>query len=114
MSAVADPFLLQRDGKLYLFYKTKAAQLGRGQIGVAVSSDGGASFQHLGVALDLPWHLSYPFVFEHGGQVGCASNAAGQGLRVVVRLWHAAAAAPHCSMVGGRPAAGWEPAAPAA
>ena len=68
--AVADPFLLQRDGKLYLLYETKAAQLGKGQIGVAVSSDGGTSFQHLGVALDLPWHLSYPFVFEHGGQVG--------------------------------------------
>ena len=77
---MADPFLLQRDGKLYLFYETKAAQLGRGQIGVAVSSDGGASFQHLGVALDLPWHLSYPFVFEHGGQVGCTSKVAGQRL----------------------------------
>ena len=68
--AVADPFLLQRDGKLYLFYETKAAQLGKGQIGVAVSSDGGTSFQHLGVVLHLPWHLSYPFVFEHGRQVG--------------------------------------------
>ena len=67
---MADPFLLQRDGKLYLFYETKAAQLGKGQIGVAVSSDGGTSFQHMGVVLDLPWHLSYPFVFEHGGQVG--------------------------------------------
>ena len=67
--AVADPFLLQRGDGLYLFYETKSAQQGRGQIGVAVSSDGGASFRHLGIALDLPWHLSYPFVFEHGGQV---------------------------------------------
>ncbi|KAI7844140.1 hypothetical protein COHA_002275 [Chlorella ohadii] len=82
---VADPFLLQRDGKLYLFYETKAAQLGRGQIGVAVSSDGGASFQHLGVALDLPWHLSYPFVFEHGGQVYMLPEGSGSGRLTLYR-----------------------------
>lgn len=66
---MADPFLLQRDGQLYLFYETKGAASGRGQIGVAVSGDGGVTFRHLAVVLDAPWHLSYPFVFEHEGQV---------------------------------------------
>lgn len=41
----------------------------QGDIGVAVSRDGGLTFKHLGLALDEPWHLSYPFVFEHGGQM---------------------------------------------
>lgn len=68
-AAVADPFLLRRDDKLYMFYETKSTEQQKGQIGVAVSSDGGMSFQHQAVVLDLPWHLSYPFVFEHNGQV---------------------------------------------
>lgn len=67
---MADPFLLQRGDKLYLFYETKAALHGKGQIGMAISADGGLSFQHQRVVLDTPWHLSYPFVFEHKGQVG--------------------------------------------
>ena len=70
LPAVADPFLLQREGKLYMFYETKSAEQQKGQIGVAASEDGGRSFRHLAVVLDLPWHLSYPFVFEHEGQVG--------------------------------------------
>lgn len=30
---------------------------------VEESTDGGASWRYLGLALDEPWHLSYPFVF---------------------------------------------------
>lgn len=68
---VADPFLFQStNGVLYLFYETKNSETQQGDIGVAESRDGGATWQHLGIALDEPWHLSYPFVFEHGGEVG--------------------------------------------
>lgn len=45
---------------------------GQGDIGAAVSRDGGASFEHLGVVLDEPWHLAYPHVFKHDGQVRAA------------------------------------------
>lgn len=68
---MADPFLLRRGDKLYMFYETKSTEQQKGQIGVAVSSDGGTSFQHQAVVLDLPWHLSYPFVFEYNEQVRC-------------------------------------------
>jgi hypothetical protein len=78
LPAVADPFLLQREDKLYMFYETKSAEQQKGQIGVAASEDGGRSFRHLAVVLDLPWHLSYPFVFEHEGQVGTAPHQPGQ------------------------------------
>lgn len=70
-ATVADPFLLRRGDKLYMFYETKSTEQQKGQIGVAVSSNGGTSFQHQAVVLDLPWHLSYPFVFEYNEQVRC-------------------------------------------
>lgn len=41
----------------------------RGEIGVAVSKDEGATWQHLGIALDEDWHLSYPFVFSFQNQI---------------------------------------------
>ena len=31
--------------------------------------DNGATWQLLGVALDEKWHLSFPYVFEHDGEV---------------------------------------------
>jgi len=58
------------DGKtIHMFYETKTHRNMQGDIGAAVSKDGGATFQHVGVVLDEPWHLSYPFVLEEGGQM---------------------------------------------
>ncbi|KAL4451194.1 hypothetical protein ABPG77_009266 [Micractinium sp. CCAP 211/92] len=82
---VADPFLLRRGDKLYMFYETKSTEQQKGQIGVAVSSDGGMSFQHQAVVLDLPWHLSYPFVFEHNGQVYMLPEASQSGRLTLYR-----------------------------
>jgi hypothetical protein len=41
----------------------------QGDIGVSKSTDKGATWQQLGIALNEDWHLSYPYVFEHDGQV---------------------------------------------
>lgn len=41
----------------------------QGDIGVAISTDHGLTWKHLGTALDEPWHLSYPFVFRWQGEV---------------------------------------------
>ena len=41
----------------------------QGDIGVAKSTDKGATWQQLGIALNEDWHLSYPYVFDHLGQV---------------------------------------------
>jgi hypothetical protein len=73
-SFVADPFLWPQpdaspNGKLFMFFETKSLHNMQGDIGAAVSSDGGFSFQPLGVVLDEPWHLSYPFVFAHKGAI---------------------------------------------
>lgn len=41
----------------------------QGDIGVAESTDKGATWKPLGIALDEAWHLSFPFVFNYNGQV---------------------------------------------
>ncbi|KAJ8759137.1 hypothetical protein K2173_004144 [Erythroxylum novogranatense] len=66
---VADPFLYVQGDTLFLFYETKNSITMQGDIGVAKSTDKGASWQQLGIALDEDWHLSYPFVFEYLGQI---------------------------------------------
>lgn len=61
-------FAIQGD-TLYLFYETKNSITMQGDIGVSKSTDKGATWQQLGIALNEDWHLSYPYVFEHDGQV---------------------------------------------
>ncbi|KAF3958277.1 hypothetical protein CMV_016799 [Castanea mollissima] len=66
---VADPFLYEQGDTLYLFYETKNPMTMQGDIGVSKSTDKGATWQQLGIALDEDWHLSYPFVFDYLGQI---------------------------------------------
>lgn len=61
-------FVFQGD-TFYLFFETKNSVTLQGDIGVAKSTDKGATWQHLGIALDEEWHLSYPYVFDYLGQV---------------------------------------------
>jgi hypothetical protein len=65
---VADPFLLRRDGRLFLFFEAWRSGSEQGDIAWAERDRSGA-FRYSGIALDEPFHLSYPFVFEHGGDV---------------------------------------------
>ncbi|XP_050210519.1 glucosamine inositolphosphorylceramide transferase 1 [Mercurialis annua] len=66
---VADPFLYVQGDNLYLFYETKSSITLQGDIAVAKSVDKGATWQQLGIALDEDWHLSYPYVFDHLGEI---------------------------------------------
>ncbi|XP_077253112.1 glucosamine inositolphosphorylceramide transferase 1-like [Tasmannia lanceolata] len=66
---VADPFLFIQGDTLYLFFETKNSVTLQGDIGVARSIDKGATWKHLGIALDEEWHLSYPYVFRYLGQI---------------------------------------------
>jgi hypothetical protein len=65
---VADPFLLARGERLFLFFEAWRRGTGQGDIGWAERTSGGA-WRFGGIALDEPFHLSYPFVFEHDGEV---------------------------------------------
>ena len=64
----ADPFTFERDGKTFIFFEDFLYEKQRGVISfVEVRTD--LSTTETQVALDLPHHLSYPFLFEHEGAV---------------------------------------------
>lgn len=63
----ADPFIFTRNGEHYVFFENYVYGTGLGKI--TVGRYGAQGFEILGDALDLPYHLSYPFVFEHGGAI---------------------------------------------
>lgn len=64
---LADPFLFPQGEYLYLFYESQAAGE-PGKIEAARTKDL-REFESLGEVLKEPFHLSFPFVFEHESQV---------------------------------------------
>jgi len=64
----ADPFLVDYQGQLWLFFEDYRYAEHRGRIACApVQAD--LSIGPVTVLLELPYHVSYPFVFHHGGEV---------------------------------------------
>ena len=64
----ADPFLLQHQGQLWLYFEDYLYGAKRARISCApVQPD--LSIGASSVCLDLPYHLSYPLVFYHDGEV---------------------------------------------
>ncbi|KAH7428867.1 hypothetical protein KP509_09G020700 [Ceratopteris richardii] len=76
---VADPFLFIQGSTLYVFFESKNALTKQGDIGVAQSLDGGASWKYLGIALDEEWHLSYPFVFIYNNEIYMMPEGSAKG-----------------------------------
>lgn len=62
----ADPFLFEHRGRLFLFFETQVLD-NPGRIEVAEIMAGGAG--ELEPVLEEPFHLSYPHVFEMGGDI---------------------------------------------
>jgi hypothetical protein len=63
----ADPFLLDHDQGTWLFFEDYSYRVDRGVIGVGRLDDRGIS--EVRTCLDLPFHLSYPCVFKHAGEI---------------------------------------------
>lgn len=59
----ADPFVVERDGRTFLFAEAYPYASGKGVIVCADVGEGAAQIDFKTV-LERPWHLSYPFVFE--------------------------------------------------
>lgn len=79
----ADPFLIGKDGKSYLFYETAGPVTGKGKIACLCLDDAGAKPR---VVLRERFHLSYPYVFCCGGEYYMMPESR-QDHRV--RLYHA-------------------------
>jgi hypothetical protein len=66
---VADPLLLPGRQCLHLFFEVYyQRRRARGVIGHAKSDDGGATWTDAQIVLSEDHHLSFPFVFEDGGE----------------------------------------------
>ncbi len=65
---VADPFIIRHRGKFFMFFEVMAGREKKGLIGCAESSDA-LKWRYRGIVLKEPFHLSYPYLFEHGGQI---------------------------------------------
>jgi hypothetical protein len=65
---VADPFAIKRNNDWYLFFELFLKDKPNAVIASAKSSNLD-DWTPLGIVLEQPHHLSYPFVFEHDGQI---------------------------------------------
>ncbi len=64
----ADPFLFERDGRTYVFFEEYSFAARKGHLSVlTIDASGRASTAQ--TVLDRPYHLSYPFIFEHAGEL---------------------------------------------
>lgn len=64
----ADPFVITTKKDTYIFFESYNYKAGKGHIEVVRKSK---NFKKAKVALEEPFHVSYPFVFEHDGEVYC-------------------------------------------
>ncbi len=62
----ADPFVVENEGKRYLFFEELPYATDKGHLCVTEIDDHGNISTPVKI-LDLPYHLSYPFIFEQDG-----------------------------------------------
>ena len=74
----ADPFLIERGGQTWLFVEDFDRANGKGTIQVTPVADDG-QIDGMRTALERPYHLSYPNVFEHAGEVFMMPETLGSG-----------------------------------
>jgi len=75
---LADPFGFWRDGKLHVFAEAFDYRSPTGTIEVLIY-DGTGRLLSRETVLREPWHLSYPFVFAHEGEVYMLPEASASG-----------------------------------
>ena len=64
----ADPFLINKDGKEYVFFEMYDRWKEKGLVGYREILEDG-KFSKMKVVLECPYHLSYPNIFEKDGEV---------------------------------------------
>jgi hypothetical protein len=62
-----DPFVMQEGERYFVFVEEKIYAAGLGRIACLTLGTNGELLEHHTV-LERPYHLSYPFVFDHAGQ----------------------------------------------
>jgi len=62
-SFVADPFMVFKNGKYFMFFEVLNRETDQGDIGYAESTDG-MHWKYKKIIIDEKFHLSYPYIFE--------------------------------------------------
>ncbi len=82
-----DPFPWQHGGCSYVFIEEKLYSTRRGRIAcLELAANGALASQQ--VVLERPYHLSYPFLFEHAGQLYMLPESAEQRTVELYRCTH--------------------------
>lgn len=77
-SFFADPFVIFRDNRHYVFVEEFLFDRHKGVIAVfSIEADGTVTPSR--VVLERPYHLSYPFVFEHAGEIWMIPESGASG-----------------------------------
>ena len=84
---VADPFMIKHEGEFHLFFEVLNTKREKGEIGCARSSNL-KEWQYGGIVLRERFHLSYPSIFLHDGEIYMLPECADSH---EVRLYKAAA-----------------------
>ena len=83
----ADPIAFEHDNRSFLFVEEYVRKSHRGRI-VCLTLDGEAKVTSHQTALERPYHLSYPFIFEHGGGTYMIPETASQRAIELYRCTH--------------------------
>ena len=78
----ADPFLVKRDGETRVLFEDFDLAASRGKISSARLTDKG--FEDIRTAFAPDYHLSYPFPFEHNGELYCMPESYQSG---AIEIW---------------------------
>ena len=70
----ADPMGLEQDGQVVVLVESMAYGSERGTIDVRASTDG-IAFSPARTVIQLPWHLSFPFLLRDDGEIYCIPKA---------------------------------------
>ncbi|MBR0870341.1 hypothetical protein JQ633_08235 [Bradyrhizobium tropiciagri] len=72
----ADPVPIQWQGRTFVFFEDLDHRVGKGTIS-AVEFDGNGPVGGVVPVLEEPWHLSYPFLIEHDGELWMIPESTG-------------------------------------
>lgn len=83
----ADPFIIKKENRYYVFIEEKILAAGLGRIACLTLDKEGALLSNQ-VVLERPYHLSYPFIFEHQDEMYMLPETAANRTLDVYRCLH--------------------------
>ncbi len=83
----ADPFIVEKDDRFYIFIEEKILASGLGRIACLTLDENGGLVSNQ-VVLERPYHLSYPFIFEYQNEIYMLPETAANRTLELYRCQH--------------------------